>query len=56
MDPDEALRNIRSLIKQATHHSDIAALLMEQFEALDEWLSKGGALPEDWEDNSWLER
>ena len=60
MDPDEALRIIRALIMQmqvedmpvsgyarpefVQHARDLA----EQFEGLDEWLSKGGFPPADW--------
>ena len=54
MDPNETLRLIRLTIKQmdvdenpyikAAHAEEIA----EYFEALDEWLSKGGFLPTHW--------
>jgi hypothetical protein len=61
MDPDEALRIIRALIMQM-HVEDApvggigtsptfvqhARDLAEQFEGLDEWLSKGGFPPADW--------
>jgi hypothetical protein len=42
MDPNEALRLLRK------YASDTPGALGEQFEALDEWLSKGGFLPTAW--------
>lgn len=54
MDPDVALARIReSIIRinrspQFVHHDD-AMLVVEYFEALDEWLCKGGFLPEAWQ-------
>jgi hypothetical protein len=54
MDPDETLRIIRQTIKQMrvdeednvfeAHAQEVA----EHFEALDEWLSKGGFKPKEW--------
>lgn len=44
MDPDEALDNLRALIREG---SDVDAIA-EQFAALDEWLGGGGFLPADW--------
>lgn len=51
MDPTEALRLLRELTKEilaGNHHYDVVCQHVEQFEALDAWLSKGGFLPEDW--------
>src|SRR5262245_4280478 len=62
MDPNEALRLIRSYIKQMREEdktpiqesADLFAFvqhardLMETFEGLDEWLRKDGFLPADW--------
>ena len=58
MDPNAALDNMKAAIddmvdycEPRTEH-DAAAQLMtrviEAFEALDEWLRKGGAMPADW--------
>lgn len=58
MDPNETLRQIRAHIKamnEADEKEDAAAYafaamqLAESVEAMDEWLSKGGFLPEEWE-------
>lgn len=43
MDPNETLKNLRK------YASDTGGEFGEQFEALDEWLSKGGFLPADWQ-------
>jgi hypothetical protein len=59
MDPNEALRMLRALTaKQIDANpdgknclqasADRAELLAEHFEALDEWLKKGGFLPDTW--------
>jgi hypothetical protein len=49
MDPNETLRKIRSMLETReggeVENSDILAELME---SLDEWLSKGGFLPDEW--------
>lgn len=55
MDPNETLNKLRKSAKKY-HNSgygsltaqDAADKLMEHFSALDEWLTKGGLLPEDW--------
>lgn len=47
MDPDKALADIRSLINDG-EWTDL--LLVEAFGQLDNWLSNGGGLPEDWEE------
>lgn len=54
MDPDAALATLREQAKQAewlhSREEVMAALgdMAEQFEALDQWLTKGGFLPEAW--------
>lgn len=58
MDPNETLRLLRLTIKQMAVDEDPgvraahAAEVAEYFEALDEWISKGGFLPRDWRDES----
>ena len=42
MDPNEALKLLRK------YASDTGGEAWEQFEALDDWLSKGGFLPKAW--------
>ena len=52
MDPNTALEAMRALAKEI--HEDIhyederLDEWADAFTSLDEWLSKGGALPEDW--------
>lgn len=52
MDPNEALRQLRELVHTCLYSEDeapdIATDLAQQFEALDEWLSKGGFPPDAW--------
>lgn len=61
MDPDEALRQIRLLVKQLRVEDVVGSAdaplgpfrqhardLAEQVDALDGWLSKGGFPPGDW--------
>lgn len=52
MDPDEALRVAReaaaAVIKYGNGASLSAHELAEAFQALDEWLTKGGFAPSDW--------
>lgn len=45
MDPNATLVRIRELINDGDS-ADV--LLIEAFNNLDEWLSKGGFLPNDW--------
>ena len=56
MDPNAALAAIRQAIDQLEHETldrddEIPALyaVVEHFRALDEWLQRGGFLPEAWE-------
>jgi hypothetical protein len=51
MDPDTALNQIRGIIAKADRDglapADMIAL-MDLIEGLDNWLSKGGFLPDEW--------
>lgn len=54
MDPNESLRQLRISIAQYAEHEtlptyDDVMTTMNHLTALDEWLSKGGFLPDDWE-------
>jgi len=65
MDPNEALKNLREAIASATGQQDAdtdhgsfcvvnnrtVTDIINSFEALDEWLSRGGFLPADWARN-----
>lgn len=65
MDPNEALANIRTALKaereiRAADSPSEMVLIMLQYdlpdlvecvEVLDDWLSKGGFLPDDWKKN-----
>lgn len=57
MDPNEALRKAREAseaIGKDTTAEEAAANavdLMMYFDALDQWLTKGGFLPNDWQPN-----
>jgi hypothetical protein len=54
MDPNQALADARAACEQWAHSErgdhDLVALaeLVNAFEALDQWLSRGGFLPRDW--------
>lgn len=53
MDPNETLHRLRELTNEAIEESgaprtDLAGELGEAFNALDDWLSKGGFLPGAW--------
>ena len=58
MDPNEALKNIRELIyswedvginlMSAAEVDEFIGEFVENFVALDEWLTNGGFRPEDW--------
>jgi hypothetical protein len=52
MDPNETLTELRRLVSRAhepiTMTGGHAQSFAESFEALDEWLSRGGFLPEAW--------
>ena len=61
MDPNEALKNAREAVQRYNNCNEHVLTrvkesekLVEAFEALDGWISKGGFLPKDWssfEDN-----
>jgi hypothetical protein len=64
MDPNEALKRLREIMPRLqawaeaeewsiapsdlTQHDTDLAEVVETFEGLDQWLSKGGFLPADW--------
>ncbi len=55
MDPDAALAEMRDISKALTEAKDLnsdsltdAARLAELVMGLDEWILRGGYLPEDW--------
>ena len=54
MDPNETLKRLREIVKRWHTDGDPNAILdefeeaVEQFTALDEWLSNGGMPPKDW--------
>lgn len=59
MDPNEALSQLRKAIKVANDEwtserltYDALWAVFEAAEALDEWISKGGFLPRDWDMNA----
>ena len=55
MDPNEALRRIREIVEK-TYDKEMSSAsveemfndLVDHFEALDDWLIKGGFLPNAW--------
>lgn len=55
MDPNPALEDLRfaiddldTALRLEEVRLPIAIAVVERFKILDEWLSKGGFLPEDW--------
>ena len=49
MDPDEVLHRLRVEVQEVLRGEEPSpAAMAEAFEALDQWLSKGGFLPSDW--------
>jgi hypothetical protein len=54
VDPDEALKNAREAVQKLIKYdyeltgSPDTTKLVESFQALDEWMSRGGFLPQDW--------
>lgn len=53
MDPNQALKNARKALArfradETTEQDDNACELVDAFEALDEWLTKGGFMPDAW--------
>lgn len=54
MEPNETVRRLRTVAGAVLRHADKdkdAGLLafVEHFNALDQWLTRGGALPYDWD-------
>ena len=54
MDPNEALKRIRTIVNESSRTGDLpdsdqTETLLESIEALDAWLSHGGFLPKAWE-------
>lgn len=57
MDPDETLRMIRHYVALLNNAAGMRTAIMaecgenlaEYVEAMDEWLSKGGFLPKEWD-------
>lgn len=54
MDPDEALRLARRAAEQlhaadtVERQAEAGTVLAEAFDGLDEWITRGGFLPEPW--------
>ena len=51
MDPNEALKQIRQLVTSILNKDydyDMVVELAETFCGLDEWISKGGFKPKEW--------
>lgn len=50
MDPNETLRLLRMFSERFFHFSTYEDMdeMVEHFKALDDWLSGGGFLPDDW--------
>jgi hypothetical protein len=54
MDPNQTLDNIRALARDLgsvywhTQYEELADELVEQVQHLDEWLTRGGFPPDDW--------
>lgn len=51
MDPNEVLKTLRELSTEALNSGDssLAFAALERFENLDEWISRGGFLPDSWQ-------
>jgi hypothetical protein len=52
MDPDETLKEIREILQKKRIEIGELSRLLDCFEALDEWITKGGCLPKDWQKKS----
>lgn len=61
MDPNEALKQLRELLGDGTTFIDVhpeelsdhLGMACEYFQALDEWIQKGGFLPREWQFDKW---
>lgn len=58
MDPDQTLAELRDALKQWSRtpigdprEPEIVARIAERFGYLDDWLTRGGFLPLDWQRN-----
>lgn len=50
MDPNATLATLRTLTADALNGKEVdAAWLAENFDALDQWIGKGGFLPDAWQ-------
>jgi hypothetical protein len=50
MDPNAALATLRALTADALNGKEVDVMeLAESFEALDQWIGKGGFLPDAWQ-------
>lgn len=53
MDPNETLNDLRimtrSVLNNGAESTSVVDDMAELFEALDDWLSKGGFLPDVWQ-------
>lgn len=48
MDPDKALDQLREMVNTHRRAGEPSDSFMETFEALDEWMSRGGYAPTAW--------
>jgi hypothetical protein len=48
MDPNETLRRLRELARRDSDHPVYSPEWPELFQALDQWISRGGLLPDAW--------
>jgi hypothetical protein len=58
MDPTQCLKEIRELVvacQKSPGDLISAGDLADHFDALDKWLTRGGHLPWQWEENRWKE-
>lgn len=53
MDPNATLEELRRLIEgtKSAERDTLAEEIADRFEALDQWLSNGGFLPDAWNKN-----
>jgi hypothetical protein len=52
MDPNENLRRLRALVESSNTDNVLQtpreAEIVDLFEALDQWITNGGFIPDDW--------
>lgn len=55
MDPSEALEELRHLVQEVYEYADdpefLATSIADKVRELDEWITSGGELPEDWQND-----